>query len=267
MATTTQKTNRIQYRMAIKNLSFLFFLFVFFKSTGQTYLNKLALFGIEYKPIMAGDFIGKSETNLVFGNFNTNFKQVLGHSYGANIRVVLTPGISIETGIHMVKRNYTVSFYEATINLTSSKQISFLNYDIPIIPYFFIKLSDKIYLANGLGPAFVFSLSDVATQSIASSTTKFVAEGRRTHRLAVDLSANLGFEYRTQKNGYFYIGGNARVPFAPIFKVAGILETINTQNKTVVIGNMSGTYISFDFKYYFPTNTNKQEPLLKGPID
>jgi hypothetical protein len=253
--------------MAIKNVIFTVFLFVFFKTIGQTNLKKLALFGIEYKPIMAGDFIGKSETNLVSGNFTTNFKQVLGHSYGANIRISLTPRISLETGIHMVKRNYKISFSETTSNLSSSKQISFLNYDIPFIPYIFIKLSDKIYLANGLGPAFVFSLSDVATQAVASSTTKFLAEGRRTHRFAVDLSANLGFEYRTPKKGFFYIGGNARVPFAPIFTVAGILETINSQNKNIVIGYMSGTYISFDLKYYFPTNQNKQEPILKGPID
>ena len=253
--------------MEIKNLLILFFLFLAFKSLGQTNLNTSSYFGLEYKPIMAGDFIAKSETNLTLGSFTTNFKQLLGHSYGANIRVSLTPGISLETGIHMVRRNYNITFSESESNLTSSKKISFYNYDVPITPYFFIKLSDKIYLANGLGPVVVFSLSDVATQAVASSSTKFIAEGRRTHRIAIDLSANLGFEYRTSKKGIFYLGGNTRIPFAPIFTVAGILETVNTQNKKVSIGNMSGTYISFDIKYFFPTNQSKQEPLLKGPID
>ena len=79
--------------------------------------------------------------------------------------------------------------------------------------------------------------------------------------------ANLGFEYRTPRKGIIYIGGNARIPFAPIFTVAGIKETLNNKNRNVVIGNMSGSYISFDLKYYFPTNQNKQEPILKGPID
>jgi hypothetical protein len=253
--------------MEIRNFIILLFLFFTIKGLSQANLNNSTYFGVEYKPIMAGDFIAKSETTLTLGSFTTNFKQLLGHSYGANIRVLLTPGISIETGIHMVKRNYNITFSESESNLTASKKISFYNYDLPIIPNFFIKLSDKVYLANGLGPSFVFSLSDVATQSVVSSTTKFIAEGRRTHRIAIDLSANLGFEYRTSNKGIMYIGGNARIPFAPIFTVAGILETINTQKKKIVIGNMSGTYISFDLKYYFPTNQKKQEPILKGPID
>jgi hypothetical protein len=253
--------------MEIRNFIILLFLFFTFKGLSQANLNNSTYFGFEYKPIMAGDFIAKSETTLTLGSFTTNFKQLLGHSYGANIRVLLTPGISIETGIHMVKRNYNITFSESESNLTASKKISFYNYDLPIIPYFFIKLSEKVYLANGLGPCFVFSLSDVATQVVASNSTKFIAEGRRTHRIAIDLSANLGFEYRTPRKGIIYIGGNARIPFAPIFTVAGIKETLNNKNRNVVIGNMSGSYISFDLKYYFPTNQNKQEPILKGPID
>lgn len=253
--------------MAIKFFTVLIVFILSTISIAQNNLNVSSLFGIQYKPIMAGEFVGRSTTSLNTNNFATEFKQQLGHSYGANIRLSLTPKISLETGIHLVRRNYSVNFNLRDSNLQSSKSLSFYNYDLPAIPYIFIKLSDKIFLANGIGPVFVFSMSDVATQEVASNSIKFIAEGRRTHRFAIDLSTNLGFELRTDKNGVFYIGGNARIPFAPIFTVAGIAEIKSNTTKKVIIGNMSGTYISFELRYYFPSNKNKQEEILKGPID
>jgi hypothetical protein len=119
---------------------------------------------------------------------------------------------------------------------------------------------------TSLGPSFIFNPSNVATNVIYNKYNVFRAEGRMRSVFALELNANIGFEYRTVRNGYFYLGASGRVPFKPIFDVAVSNENTVKNQKMVIYGSMSGTYISFDFRYFFPYN-NKASLKSGMPIE
>jgi hypothetical protein len=246
---------------------FILFLFIFSigKLVAQTERNSDAYFGIQYKPLMAANFIGTSKMTLKDSSFESTFNQTLGYSIGGIVRVQLGKNIAIETGINQIKRNYNVNYISLDSNKTASKSLSFTSFDIPINTLFFVKMTEKIFLNTSLGPSIVFNPSNVASQIAYNKYTIFKAEGRRKSIFSAELNANLGFEYRTKKSGFYYIGTSARIPFAAIFNVATMYETNGT--KHVQYGSINGTYLSLDFRYFFSNTKTKETIFQPGPIE
>lgn len=251
----------------MQNNKFIFFLFIL--CLGQVFAqndkSSNAYFGIQYKPLMAANFIGKSTMTLKDSSFESTFNQNLGYSLGGIVRVQLGKNIAIETGINQVKRNYTVSYASLDSNKTATKSLSFMSFDIPVNALFFVKMSEKFYLNTSMGPSIVFNPSNVASQVAYNKYTLFKAEGRRKSTFSAELNANIGFEYRTKKSGFFYIGSSARIPFTSIFNVATMYETNGT--KHIQYGSINGTYLSLDFRYFFSNNKTKESIFQPGPIE
>lgn len=222
-------------------------------------------FGLQVKPLIPGDFLSKSKISVFDSSFRGDFSQQFGYSFGAIVRVGLTKLISLETGISQVKRNYKVDFSLPDSNLTGSTGFGILSYDIPINAMFYIQLSEKIFTNASLGVAAVFYPSNVAATVIVNDRHLFVSEGRRNRHIDFEINGNLGFELRTDKKGFFYIGASARVPFSPIFKVAASYEYDNSVKK-LAIGEVNGAYLSVDLRYFFPNVNNKGVQFNKGPI-
>lgn len=249
-----------------KNLLRLLFLFLWIQGICQEdSKNKNAYFGLEYKPIFPQHFIGNSSNLLESTKLSTVFQQEVGFSIGAIVRVSLNKNISFETGIHEVNRKYTVNFQSLDSNKTANKSLTFLSYDIPFSTLFFVKMTNKIFMNVALGPSFVFNPSNVANQVIADNYAVFKAEGRRNSSFGIEMNTHLGWEYRTDKKGIIYLGMAGRIPFAPIYKIASVYET--PSSKEVVVGQLNGTYVSFDLRYYFPLLKNKGDQFIKGPIE
>lgn len=224
-----------------------------------------SFFGLQFKPLIPGDFLGTSKTVVNTGNFTTTFTQKFGYSIGANVRIGITKLISIETGINQVQRNYNIDFDLPDSNLTAKNDFGILNYDIPLNALIYIQLGKKIFMNASLGGSFVYNPTDVATKMTIPGGHQFIHEGRRISRYGFETSANFGVEFRTEKSGIFYIGTSGRIPVRPIFEVAGVYQ--NEGYKQVAFGNMSGTYLSFDFRYYLPNISNKGKQFIPGPIE
>ncbi len=233
----------------------------------NTSLPVKAYFGIQYKPLIAGDFIGSSRLSIKNDTIQGEFTQQLGASFGGVIRVQFKKNIAIETGINQVQRNYNIQFSRLDSAITATKSLKIIAFDIPVNLLFFVKLSNKIFMNTSLGPSFVFNPSNVQTNALYNKYNLFRGEGRMRSVFSMEMNANLGFEYRTEKSGFFYIGASARVPFKPIFDVAVSHENTITHQKMVLYGNMSGTYISFDLRYFFPFNKYKTSNKLNMPIE
>ena len=225
-----------------------------------------AFFGIQYKPLIAGDFIGSSRLLIKNDTLQGEFTQQLGYSFGGVIRVQFKKNIALETGINQVQRHYNIQFSQLDSAITTNKTLKIVAFDIPVNVLFFVKLADKIYMNTSMGPSFVFNPSNVATNLIYNKYNVFRAEGRMRSVFAVELNANIGFEFRTLRNGFFYLGASGRVPFKPIFDVAVSNENTVKHQKMVIYGSMTGTYISFDFRYFFPYN-NKSSMKSGMPIE
>ena len=249
-----------------KLIFFLFILTGSFSVFGQQTKGN-ALFGFQLKPLIAGDFIGSSKLEIKDIHLKGVFNQKLGYSLGGIIRISLREKIAIETGINQINRNYSIHFFDLDSNFNATKDLHFLSYDIPVTGLFFVKLSDLFFMNASLGPSFVFNPSNVATQILVADSTFFKAEGRRRSGFSVEFNANIGFELRTSKKGIFYLGSTARVTFAPIFNVAVSKENTISGNKNVLFGSLTGTYISFDLRYYFPIIKKEGAQMIKGPIE
>jgi len=257
-----------------KNIKALLFVLLFMNVTFSLHaqLNKPekkekfpSYFGLQFKPLIPGDFLGTSQVKLNTDEFYTTFTQKFGYSFGASVRVGLTKLISLETGINQVQRNYNIDFSVPDSNLTAHNDFGIINYDIPINALIYIQLTDKFFMNASLGGSLVFNPSDVKTQIADDNGNAFIHEGRRVSLLGFETNANFGLEYRTEKSGIFYLGISGRIPLRPIFDVAAVYDRNGYQK--VSIGSMTGTYLSFDIRYYLPNIKTKGPQFIPGPIE
>lgn len=218
-------------------------------------------FGFQFKPLIPGDFLAKSQIKVTEGNFTGTFTQKYGYSFGAMMRIGFTKLISFETGINQVKRNYQIDFNHADSSLTGQTNFGIVSYDIPFNAMIYIQLSKKVYTNASLGTSLVCYPSNVGRTVAVENKVIFTAEGKRMRKFDAEINANFGFELRTEKNGFFYIGSSAKIPFAPIYKVDAAYQ-FPSGDVVPAIGFINGAYLSLDLRYFFPLNKKKTTEVI-----
>jgi len=222
-------------------------------------------FGLHVRTLFPTQFIGTNTLELEEAGFFSTISQRVGYSFGGTVRAGLTDLISIETGINFNQRHYNIDFSVPDSNIFGSTDLSFIEYDIPINALFYIRLSDKWYSSASMGFALTFKPTNVQTFAQPSGPHRFIYTGLLRRKIGFDAMANFGFEYRTEKKGFFYMGGSARVPFSPLFDIIASYEWEGTSRRT--FGEMDGSYLSLDLKYFFPNIRNKGPQFNEGPIE
>ena len=222
-------------------------------------------FGLQLRPVFPTRFIGSSLTELSKDGFQTSLQQKVGYSFGATVRAGITEFIALETSLNFTQRNFEIDFAVPDSNSFGLDTLSFVEYDIPLNGLVYIKLSDQIYMNASLGAAITFKPTDVSTSKSPGGKHQYIFYGVTRKKIGLDLNANIGFEYRTRKNGFFYIGGSARVPFSPLFD---FLASYNYQGYNVQMdAPVDGSFLALDFKYFFPNIENKGPQFQNGPIE
>jgi len=225
-----------------------------------------SFFGLQFRPIFATNFLTASKLDLKGNELTANYHQLFGYTFGGTIKIGLSKIINLETGLNFVQRNYSIDFsiHSATTNIPDAKtDFRIISYDVPINALFYIKLSDKFYMNASLGASVAYFPTNVWKRYIISSVEKFEHFGNRFSKFYMEANANVGFEYRSKKAGSFYIGASIKVPFKPIFQISAVYTAVDHQER--LIGNVSGSYLTADFRYYFP-NFGKRGGV-KGPIE
>ena len=245
-------------------------IFTFFFVLGHTALGQKrerfpSYFGFQFKPLIPGDFLAKSQISVSNGTFSGLFTQKYGYSFGAMTRVGVTKLISFETGINQVKRNYDIDFSYPDSSLYGSANFGIISYDIPINAMIYIQLSEKFFTNASLGTSFVYYPSNVGVVLPVDNKVTFIGEGKRKRLFDFEINANYGFELRTEKNGFFYLGASAKIPLAPIFKVAAVYE-FPGETSVAAVGEVNGAYLSLDIRYFFPNVKSKGKNTPDGPI-
>jgi len=211
----------------------------------------ITTFGIQYKPIIPNSLIGTFKQDFNEGILISSVKQKVGHSFGMVVRVGLTDKISIETGINYTQRKFNLDFAIPDSGYTAQNTVGVVSYEIPVSGLIYVRLGDDIYMNSSLGVAMTLFPSDVRTYTdipdVANSY--FQQEGAYRSKLQGAAIANLGFEYRTKKAGYFYLGASYHLPFTPIMTFAMSYEYDNT--KVLSIDNIHGSYLTLDLRYFF----------------
>jgi hypothetical protein len=221
-------------------------------------------FGFQVRPVFPTRFIGEPEITLSKNEFTTTISQTLGYSFGGTVRAGITKLIAFETGINFTQRHFDITMALPDSNVFGQNDLTFISYDIPLNGLVYIQLSEQFYMNASLGLAVNFKPTDVGILTLTGGKNTFTHTGRVNRKTGFDLNANIGFEFRTEKSGFFYLGGSGRVPFAPLFTM--VAQYQNQGYKNTLFGEVDGSFLALDFKYFFPIIQKKGPQWQRGPI-
>jgi hypothetical protein len=231
-----------------KNLLLLIFLLL--QSFYLLAQKNIVTVGIQYKPIFSLDLLNTGAKSITANRVTFTVGLDRGFCGGIVVRRGITDTYSLESGINYVKRVYSLKMTDG--NFSGDSEFRIIGYEIPFSGLVYIKLSETLYMNASLGLSVNMFASDIYTEDYY-----FRNSSHRAYVFNPGVMGNLGWEYRTETAGYFYIGASYHNPFSAIFNSQlGYYE--NNLLKEKVTMPISGTYISFDLRYFF-----HEEPLKK----
>lgn len=174
-----------------------------------------------------------------------------GFGFGMAVRVGLTKAISLETGISQITRRFDVAFANDTNGYAITDRIKLVGYEVPVLAMVYIRLGRNTWMNNALGlSADLYPSDAVRTQDFSR-----VYLARRSWA-SFGVVANIGFEYRTPKSGWFYLGATYHRPFGDIAQAEFTWYDASAFGTTVVAG-VAGSYLTADVRYYFHNDPDK----------
>ncbi len=235
-------------------------------SYGQVQKEKVpSYFGFQIRPVFPTQFIGDPELSLQGEGFETTLSQKMGFGFGGTVRAGLTELIAFETGINYTQRNFDLTMAYPDSASYATDTLTFIEYDIPLNILMYIKMSEQWYANASLGFLLTFKPTDIGAFNQPGGQHYYKHTGLTRSKLGFDVNANIGFELRTKKSGFFYLGGSGRVPLSPLFDL--VADYIYEGNTTRLVGEVDGSFLSIDFKYFFPIINNKGKQFTKAPIE
>lgn len=230
----------------------------FTKSFSQAHV---LAFGLQYKPIIPTNIFGAGKFDVTSdnGKFNVFTKQKFGNVFGGVVRVGFNRWVSLETGINYVMRSYSTTYNVPDSNITATNDFRVVSYQIPLSCLVYVKLSDMFHMNVALGVSGAIFPSDIATLTETQENTRmsFLMEGQRKSWFQGTFDANVGFELRTKKIGYFYLGASYQLPFTNIMNIAYEYKH-SGDSQELVFTQLNGAYLTADVRYFFPENPEKK---------
>lgn len=223
-------------------------------------------FGLQYRPIIPMDAFGTGPQAITGKDnlHNSLVSQTFSFSFGGVMRIGFTPRLAIETGINFTRRNYQTEYFVPDSNLTATTSIRNISYDIPANLLIYAKINEVVYINASFGNSFIFFPTNTATQT-NTLPHNFLTETEIRRWIQFALNANTGVEFRTEKNGIFYLGASFQRPFSALYNVRTTYKYINDPN--FGIGALTGTFFTLDFKYFLPQVNSKGSPVKAGLVD
>jgi hypothetical protein len=104
---------------------------------------------------------------------------------------------------------------------------------------------------------------DFFPSDVQSSDEYFKHYGTRKSWLGESVLANLGYEYRTEKSGYFYIGASYHRPFNDIYYSTVAYYRDHNHYTSGQQFLISGNYLTLDLRYFFHEDPLKKQKKKK----
>lgn len=219
--------------------------------------EKMNAFGIQLKPIIPLQLLDAGKQSKTKNNIEYINNPKLGMSFGMVIRLGFTKALSLETGINMLRRNYDLTINDFDSNYVSESSFSITNYEIPVLGLVYVQLNRNMFMNVAGGVSF-----DMYPTPLQTFNDDFYNSLGRTSWLQTSLLANVGWEYRTEKSGYWYFGASFHRPFKQIITE---LITYDGNGRNEKVGfHLKGNYMTLDLRYFFPAEKReKPEKVTK----
>jgi len=208
--------------------------------------EKVTTFGIQLKPIVPVEFFNAGKQDKTTNNIEYISDPKFGMNFGMVIRRGLTKNLSIETGLNFLKRNYDLVINDLDSSFSSSSDFSIVNYEIPILLLVYVQLGRNTFMNVAGGGAL-----DIYPTPLFVKDETFANAVNRTRWVQPSLLANIGWEYRTEKSGYIYLGASLHRPFTHIFTQYITYKGVNGDRLDEETFDLTGSYFTIDLRYFF----------------
>ena len=234
----------------MKGKVLLIFLFYFaFNAKSQ---NNKTTFGIQYKPIIPTAYFNAADISKSSDSYNLNLKPLYSNSFGMVIRHQINKTFSVESGLNYTQRNFELSITNGDINLTDFTTFGMRSYEFPIQLLTYVRVSENWYLNIAFGISYNVLASDIFSYGEEKNDFFFQNTYRKSGGYSA-LLANVGMEYRTESNGYYYFGTSLHRPWKAIGQIYPEYDDKNgnTIEDKKFYFNMFGNFVTIDFRYFF----------------
>lgn len=225
--------------------------------------ERVTTFGVEMKPIIPSSLLRTGLSAKTEEGIDYEVRQRIGYSFGGVMRFGLTKWLSLESGISFVRRNFSTNVYDPSFDFRDTVSFRVIGYEIPVTGLVFVQLSDQIFMNAAFGLALDMFPSNVGNASgedfiVIGMRRGFGNAGSIMTWSKLGLLANVGFELRTKKSGYFYIGGSYHRPFRSIYDNFMYYTDANRHQYESKLP-LSGNYLTLDLRYFFHEEPEKKE--------
>jgi len=215
--------------------------------------------GLHFRPIIPSELLRTSsiEVNGTTGEANEYLRltvnQRTGYSFGMIVRQNFSKRFAVESGINFVRRNFGLEVLDKDSGFVDTQTFGLSGYEVPLVAMVFIRLGDQLYMNTSMGASF-----DIGARGVANGTAKI------DHYTAVKKSnvaaiANVGFEWRTKKDGSIYIGATYHQPFGSIADTKINYFRNPSFSDASIETPLAGTYLTIDLRYYFHESAEGRE--------
>lgn len=245
----------------MQKIFFIFFTLICVSAvTAQDDENQLELTaGIELRALVPVSFFTMDDVSLTdsLNTFNANISYTGGYGFGGVIRLKVTKLLNFESGIYYTNRKYNYDITDDVLAYESSTDVRTVSYEIPIKGLIYIRMAENVYTNVSIGVSVDFFATDVAVYD-----SDYTVLGYRENWVKLAALGNLGVEYRSKENGYFYIGGSFHAPFGDsYFTQVDYFPNGDNVKFTSNTGFMDGAYFSIDFRYFFAPKKVKKSKV------
>jgi hypothetical protein len=222
----------------------IFALFFYLLSLATYCQENTTTFGIQFRPLIPMGLLKTDKLTQDLPPVTFTIQAMESFNFGMVIRKGFTKTLSLETGINIIKRNNLIRIEDHKYNRKVTDRYTILAYEIPVQGLVYVQLGRQTFMNGSAGISFDMLPSDLFTANRYYSHLSL-----RYNWVQVALNTNVGFEYRTKKSGYWYIGGTLHRPFHAL-----MLSGIEYQYKELdQIANIivTGNYLTIDLRYFF----------------
>jgi len=242
------KTHRLRQRNPLLCILLIVSLIAFtLVPSNSTAQNEPAIVGFQFRPIFKNKFFNSGNTKLIQNDVSFSVTPKLGYSYGMIVRKPVAKKVSFEGGINYLKRQYQFGVNDLDSSFSTTAEFAIIEYEIPISAMVHVRLSDQIYMNNSAG----ISMNIFKRSEIELDDDVFYAFNRKAW-MNFALIANIGWEYRTDHSGYFYLGSSYQLPFSKIIEMTADYKKIGGVEEFRTEINLG--FFTLDLKYYFAAN-------------
>jgi hypothetical protein len=230
-------------------------MFIFLALTTVAQKNT-AVFGLHIEPVVPSKMFRIQTEDIDFEDVSFSIIPKTGYLFGAHLSLHITNRFTIESGINLIKRQIEMTATEDNTPISMSWGIH--NFEIPLASTLYVRLSERIYMGHTAGISFQMLPSHLGSRiqwvDSANVISKFEQISDRRSWLVPTFKGGIGFEYRSEEDGYFYFGAMYHL-FTKMYTTQVTYKT-STINELFLIQPQSD-FFGILFRYSFPPS-----PLL-----